>query len=73
MNQYPKDTKKYRIVNYVNGKYGYKNYWELQLYNTVYNCFGVVHDALELQFIESWCIMEGLDYKSIQIVFTLDK
>jgi hypothetical protein len=58
----------YRIINYTNGHYGYKTFYELQVYNTVYKKWNVIKESLELVFIESYCIMRKINFKIIDII-----
>jgi hypothetical protein len=56
---------KMRIIIYPKGKYGYKKFFELQVWNSTYKKWYSIKEALALEFIESYCIMNKLDYKSI--------
>lgn len=64
--------REFRIVNYVNGKYGYKQFFELQEWNPIYERYATYKQALRLQFIYDYCLisstMKGIDYKNIPIV-----
>jgi len=55
----------YRVVKFKNGKYGYNSFFELQFYNEVYKSWSVLRGAIDLTFIESYCIISGLNFKSI--------
>jgi hypothetical protein len=60
----------YIIVKYNNGKFGYKHFYELQRYNSIFKKYYPIKESLELTFIESYCIMNNINYKSLK---TLDK
>lgn len=62
---------KYRIINYRNGKYGYKNYFELQQWNIVFEHYYVIKYALALEFIRNYCLYLArpkIDFDAIKIV-----
>jgi hypothetical protein len=57
---------KYKIYCYTSGKYGYKTFYMLMQWNTVYNRYYSIKESIEMTFIESYCIMNKIDYKSIE-------
>lgn len=59
---------KYRIAKFYKGKYGYKSYMELQQYNSVYDKYYSIKNALALEFIESYCLIHKIDYSKIPVV-----
>jgi len=60
--------KKYIIIEYTNGKYGYKSFFELKQYNSVYKDYDLLKESLLLEFIKSYCSINGIDYNSITII-----
>ena len=57
---------KFRILKFINGRYGYKSWYELQRYNPVYRGWYSEKSAIQLEFIESHCILHDIDYKSLE-------
>lgn len=59
---------KLRIAKWYDGKFGYRSFFQLQAWNSVYKHWYSLHDALLLQFIESYCVMKQINFKDIPIV-----
>jgi hypothetical protein len=55
------------IISYTQGKYGYKSFFELQRYNPVYKRYYVEHESIELTYIESYCVMHGIEFSRLPI------
>ncbi len=59
---------KRRIVQWYPGKFGYKSFYQLQRWNEVYQHWYSEHDAILLEFIESHCLIKGIEFKSIPVI-----
>jgi len=62
----------YRIVNYIHGKFGYKTFFELQKWNSVYEKYSVIKESLELIFIKDYCLYLSdvkIDFENTKIIY----
>lgn len=58
---------KYIIFRWYRGKFGYKNFLQLMQWNESYQHYYSIKDALDMEFIESYCIIHNIDFSSIKV------
>lgn len=59
----------YRVVKFPKGYYGYKSYMELQRWNKTYKRWTFVKNALDIVYIESYCLINDIDFLSGGIIY----
>jgi hypothetical protein len=60
----------YRIAKFYEGKFGYKNYYELQRWNIVYKrWYSITTGFLGIQSIKDYCTIKKIDYSTIPHVY----